>query len=83
MTYTHTNKTFSPYLSEAENNFQRHISRFGSKGYPVHKIGSRRWIWADFWGVKGAPVVYRTKRAAVAAVELYLEILCDRSAGRI
>lgn len=68
-------------LTESEGNFLRHMMMFGSDGYPVQKAGSR-WIWVEFWGVRGAPVVYKTKRAAVAAVERYIDILIDRKAGR-
>lgn len=69
---------------QAERDFQRHMSRWGSDGYPVRKVGrGSRWIWDDCWGVKGPPVVYRTKRAAFEAVEAYLGILCDKAAGRL
>lgn len=69
-------------LSQAENDFLRHISMWGSAGYPVRKLG-RGWIVSDFWGVKGPPKVYRTKREVVAYVELFLEILRDKAAGRL
>ena len=59
-----------------------HVSRWGSDGYPVQKIGSR-WHWRDWRSVKGAPVVYRTKREAVAAFEAFYQIVLDASAGRI
>jgi hypothetical protein len=70
-------------LSTGENDFQRHMSMHGSAGYPIRKIKGGRWIWQPFFGVKGAPVVYKTKREAVAAVEAFLYILRDKSAGRI
>lgn len=69
-------------LSESEGNFLRHMMMWGSAGYPVRKVGNGRWIWDDFWGVKGAPTVYKTKRDATTAVERYISILCDRKAGR-
>ena len=68
--------------TDAERDFHRHVTMWGSAGYPVQKIG-RAWHWVDFWGVKGAPTVYKTKREAVAAVERYLTILCDKEAGRL
>lgn len=68
--------------TQAEKDFQRHITMFGSDGYPVQKYG-RGWHWIDFWGVKGAPTVYKTKRAAHEAIERYLDILCDKAAGRL
>jgi hypothetical protein len=69
-------------LSPAESDFLRHIMMFGSDGYPVQKVG-RSWHWVDFWGVKGAPCVYKSKREATAAVERYIEILIDKKAGRL
>jgi hypothetical protein len=69
-------------LTEGENSILRHTSMWGSDGYPVAKIGSR-WQWIEMFGVKGAPVVYRTKREAVAAFEAFLDILLDKAAGRI
>lgn len=68
--------------SQAERDFHQHMIRWGSDGYPVQKMG-RRWLWVEFWGVKGAPTTYRTKREAVAAIERYLDVLCDKSAGRL
>ena len=40
-------------------------------------------IWADFWGVKGAPTVYKTKRDAVTAIERYIDVLIDKISERI
>jgi hypothetical protein len=70
-------------LTESENRFLSHMSMWGSAGYPVRKVGTGRWIWDEFHGVKGAPVVYRTKRDCVDAIETYIGVLCDKSAGRI
>ena len=75
------NATHSPHLSTAENDFLQHMMRFGSDGYPIQKI-KRSWHWMEFWGVKCAPTVYKTKREAMAAVERYVDILVDRVAGR-
>ena len=69
-------------LTQAENDFLRHMSMFGSDGYPVKKVG-RNWQWMEFWGVKGAPTTYKTKRECVAAIEKYIDILCDKAAGRL
>lgn len=69
-------------MTKPEQDFMRHMSMHGSAGYPVQKIG-RGWHWMDFWGVKGAPVVYKTKREAVAAVKRYIDILTDKAAGRL
>jgi len=71
-----------PGLTVAESDFLQHMGRFGSDGYPVKKVQGSRWIWDECWGVKGAPTVYKTKRACVAAIERYLEVLIDKTAGR-
>ena len=81
MTHHHDNATFSPALTDAENRFMRHMSRWGSDGYPVDK-SRNGWIWAEFCGIKGSPVVYRTRRAAEAAIECYIDVLTDKIAGR-
>jgi hypothetical protein len=60
-----------------------HISRWGSDGYPIQKCKGGKWIWFEFFGVKGAPTVYKTKREAVAAFEDFHQILLDAYAGRI
>lgn len=69
-------------LSQAESDFLGHVMMFGSEGYPVRKVG-RAWHWQDFWGVKGAPTTYKTKRDAFAAVGRYIEVLLDKHAGRV
>lgn len=70
-------------LSEAENNFLRHVQMWGSCSWPVRKVSPAKWVWFDFWGVKGAPTVYKTKRDAMHAVDTYIGILCDKAAGRL
>ena len=69
------------HLSEDENGLLVHVSMWGSTGYPVNKIG-RKWSWS-FRGIKGPPVVFKTKREAVASFEAYYSILLDRAAGRV
>jgi hypothetical protein len=61
-------------LTPAERALLTHVTMFGSDGYPVQRVGSS-WQWVDAFGVGGAPTVYRTKRAAVAAFELWLEAM--------
>ncbi len=61
-------------LSEGERALVTHCSMFGSDGYPVAKM-SKHWHWVEAFGVKGPPVVYKTKRDAVAAFEVFLGIL--------
>lgn len=75
-------KNSTTALSESEDNFLGHMMMWGSAGYPIRKVGSGRWIWDEFWGVKGAPTVYKTKRDAFASVERYIDVLIDRKAGR-
>lgn len=71
-------------LSEDERALLTHLSRFGSDGYPVVKLISRRgWVWEDWRSVRGAPTVYKTKREAVAAFERFYAVLRDAAAGRI
>ena len=72
----------SPNLTTGEIDLMNHISMFGSAGYPVQKMG-RSWHWVEFFGVKGAPTVYKTKREAVQAFERYMDVLRDRLAGRL
>jgi hypothetical protein len=69
-------------LTEDERALLNHISRWGSDGYPVRKSGSR-WTWGPFLSVNGPPVLFRTKREAVASFEAFEEILLDANAGRI
>lgn len=68
--------------TDNERRFHQHITRWGSDGYPIRKVG-RGWIWEDWCGVKGAPVVYPTKREATQAIENFIDILCDKAAGRL
>lgn len=74
-------------LTEDENSLLVHVSMWGSDGYPVHKHHSagRRgpaWTW-EYRGIKGPPVVFKTKREAIASFEAYHSILLDRCAGRV
>ncbi|MBF6570519.1 MAG: hypothetical protein IVW54_16755 [Candidatus Binataceae bacterium] len=60
-----------------------HVSRWGSDGYPVRKLGARRWTWGPWRTIAGPPTVYTRKRDAIESVEKYLDILRDAKAGRI
>lgn len=60
-------------ITENERRLMQHVSMFGSAGYPVQKIGTR-WFWVDAFGVSGSPSAYRTKRAAIAAFELWCDL---------
>lgn len=69
--------------TEAERHFHNHISMWGSAGYPVRKLRNGKWLFEKMYGAGGTPIVYATKREAVAAVEACIEILCDKAAGRL
>ena len=66
-------------LTQAESDFLGHLQMFGSEGYPIQKI-SRGWLWVEMFEIKGAPTVYKTKRAAFAAVSAYLNVLIEKCA---
>jgi len=70
-------------LTTNEKSFLNHMTMFGSDGYPVSKLNTGKWIIRECFGVKGTPVVYRTKKAAFAQVEAYLDTLRARLAGRL
>lgn len=80
--YDGPNAVFSSRLTEGENSLLQHVTMWGSSGYPISKQG-RGWVWRDAFGVKGSPTVYRTKRAAFAAFQLWIELVLDYRAGRI
>lgn len=69
-------------LDAAEKEFLDHMQRWGSDAYPLQKV-SRGWVWNEAFGIKGAPVVYKTKREARQAIERYIDALLDKNAGRI
>lgn len=58
----------------------KHVSMFGSDGYPVRKVG-RRWSWS-FRSVSH-PSVFPTKREATESFEAFVDILMDAYAGRL
>jgi hypothetical protein len=61
-------------LSEDDRALVTHITMWGSDGYPIRKVGSR-WDWS--YRSLSAPILYRTKRDAVAAFETYMGVLRD------
>ncbi len=69
-------------ITEDERALLNHVTRWGSDGYPVRKIGSR-WTWGPWRSVQGPPVAFRTKREAIASFEAFESVLCDAIAGRI
>ena len=75
------NATYSPNLTEGENQLLAHYIRYGSDGYPVQKVKGG-WLWTEMYGIKGAPTVYKTKKSCHAAIEAYIHILIGRRTGR-
>lgn len=63
-------------INEDEKGLLNHITMFGSDGYPIRKL-DRGWYW-EFRGLS-APEVYKTKRAATAAFERFIDVLVDAS----
>ena len=68
--------------TQSEKDFHNHNIRWGSDGYPILKT-KRGWIWQESFGIKGAPTVFKTKKACGEAIERYIDVLCDKAAGRI
>lgn len=64
-------------LSDDEAALLYHVGRFGAEGYPVERVGSR-WYWRDWLGVRGSPIAYKTKKAAVAAFEGWTALARER-----
>lgn len=68
-------------LTDDESDLLQRVMRWGSDGYPIQHAG-RGWTWS-YRGIQGPPVVFTTKRAAVASFEAFEAILLDAKAGRI
>ncbi len=67
-------------LTSNETLFLTHMSRYG--GYrPIHKYG-RKWGWVTFCGVGGSPTLYKTKRAALQAVDQFIDSLMAKEVNR-
>jgi hypothetical protein len=69
-------------LSDDEAALLYHVGRYGSDGYPIERVG-RRWHWRAWRGVRGAPVVYKTKRSATAAFEGWADLARARWAQMV
>jgi hypothetical protein len=59
----------------------QHISRYGSDGYPIHKVGLGC-LWSWKFNSIGTPQIFRTRREAAASFERYYQMLLDRKAKR-
>jgi hypothetical protein len=64
-------------LTDDEAALLYHVIQYGSDGYPVEKSG-RCWIVRDWRSVKGPPIVFKTKRAAVAQFEAWEQLALER-----
>lgn len=60
-------------LSLDERDLLGHIVRWGSDGYPIVKYNPHKWTWR-YRGIN-APMVWRTRREAVAGFETYHAVL--------
>jgi hypothetical protein len=69
-------------LSEDERLLLNRLTMFGSDAYPISKL-SGGWCWGPVGTIKGPPVIFPTKRLAVASFEAFYQILLDAKAGRI
>ena len=70
-------------LTEDERALLVHLSRWGSDGYPIQKLArARGWTWS-YRSIQGPPVIFKTRRAAVASFEVFEGILIDAKAGRL
>lgn len=67
-------------LTERERHILNHNSLWGSGGYGAFVTKRQR---GRGWLVEAFPVVFATKRAAVAAWESYIDMLIDKKAGRL
>ena len=70
-------------LTPDEKDLLTHWSRFGSDGYPIRKLRAGVWVWESYRSVAGAPCTFRTRKAAWAAFERFIEILIDVDAERV
>jgi hypothetical protein len=60
-------------LTNADLELVNHVTRWGSEGYPIQKVG-HGWHWIDSHGVKGPPTVFKSKGAATEAFEGWMEL---------
>lgn len=54
------------------------VQRCGSDGYPIRKLAPSKWIIDAWRSWTGFPVVYKTKKAAVAQFESWVRAALDR-----
>ena len=66
------------YLTADERDLMTHISRFGSSGYPLVKLG-KSWSWNYRDSISSAEK-FPTRKAAIASFEAYHSTLIDQYA---
>lgn len=54
-----------------------HVMRWGSQGYPIRKLQSK-WIIDSWRSWKGFPTTYKTKKAAQAQFERWVDLANER-----
>ena len=64
-------------LTDDEAALLYHVACWGSDGYPIERSG-RGWVVRAWRSVKGSPIVYRTKSAAVDHFEAWLDLALER-----
>ena len=65
-------------LSANENRWLHHMVRWGSDGYPIRQVKGG-WIWDVFCGIKGSPIVYKTRTECLQAIAAYETSLSERA----
>jgi hypothetical protein len=63
-------------ITDDERQLMTHWGMWGSDGYPINKL-KRGWTWGPYLSVNGPPTVFKTKRAAVASFEAFIDILLE------
>lgn len=61
-------------MTDDERALLRHVGMWGEQGYPIQKFAGK-WSWGGFLSVKGPPVMFKTKREAIASFEAYYAVL--------
>src|SRR6476659_4699548 len=61
-------------ITEDEKALVQHCCMWGSKGYPVRRLGGK-WAWGPWRSIQGPPTMFRTKREAAASFEAFYEVL--------
>lgn len=68
-------------LMEDECFILNHVSMFGAEGYPISRIGTRRWSWQ--YRSSGCPISFPTKKQAIFSFERHLKMLRMKLSGQL